>query len=187
MNIEKNIEQILKKIDPYPKRPDLLGTPKRVAQALEFLTEGFHIDIKKVFEQAVFQTNDEDMIIIQAIEFYSLCEHHLLPFFGECHIAYLPQKNILGLSKFGQIQERLTTDIAHCIFEELRPRGVGVMMKGHHLCMKMRGIQKQNPLLITQKMLGALQEPHHQMIFFNAIQNTHQKGLLNEDCGKSLK
>lgn len=194
MSIAKHIQSILEEIDPNPKRPDLEGTPVRVAEALKFFTEGYHVDIQSIFENALFESHDHEMIIIQNIEFYSMCEHHLLPFFGECHIAYIPQKHILGLSKFGeivdvfsrrlQIQERLSTEIADCLFQELQPLGLGVIIKANHLCMKMRGIQKQKPLFITQKMLGALQEPQHQMNFLSAIQHTHQNPELNSGCEK---
>ena len=179
MTIEKNIQKILQYIDKDPSRIDLSKTPERAAEALRFLTSGYHADIKEVFKNALFESHDDGMVFIHNIEFYSLCEHHLLPFFGRCDIAYLPQKNILGLSKFGeivdifarrlQIQERLTAEIAQCIFEELQPRGVGIILQAQHLCMKMRGIQKQNPLMTTQKMLGAMHEPQYQMLFLNHI------------------
>lgn len=178
---------MLQYLDPHPKRTELLATPKRVAESLQFLTQGHHIDISKTFEHAFFETEDQSIIVVKNIEFYSLCEHHLLPFFGHCHIAYIPEKHILGFSKIAevvdifarrlQIQERLTVEIAECIQANLNPLGVGVIMEAKHLCMSMRGIEKQQPRLTTQKMLGQLLEPHQQQLFLNLIQDTHQNPM----------
>jgi len=187
MSLEKQITDMLQYLDPNPGRVELEATPKRVAEALGFLTQGHQVDISKVFEHALFETDEQSMIVIKNIEFYSLCEHHLLPFFGHCHIAYIPQKHILGFSKIAevvnifsrrlQIQERLTLDIAQCIQTHLQPLGVGIIMEAKHLCMSMRGIEKQNPRLITQKMLGRLIDPLQQQLFFNLIQDTHQNPM----------
>lgn len=188
MSLEKHITDMLQYLDPNPGRVELESTPKRVAEALNFLTQGHEIDINKTFEHALFETNDQSMIVVKNIEFYSLCEHHLLPFFGQCHIAYMPKKHILGFSKIAevvnifsrrlQIQERLTLDIAQCIQTHLEALGVGIIMEAKHLCMSMRGIEKQNPRLITQKMLGGLENPVQQQLFFKLIQDTHQNPMI---------
>jgi GTP cyclohydrolase I len=184
MKLAKNIADIIKEIEPNPEREELQATPERVAESLKFLTHGYHVNIENIFHNALFESQEKDLVVIKDIEFYSMCEHHLLPFFGKCHIAYKPNQYILGLSKFGeivdvfsrrlQIQERLTIEIAHCIQNHLKPHGLGIIMEAHHLCMKMRGIQKQNPLLITQKMMGCLEATDQQQLFFSLIQNTHQ-------------
>ncbi len=187
MTLEKHISEILQYLDPHPKRSELTATPKRVAESLQFLTQGHHIDIHKIFKDAFFETDDQSIIVIKNIEFYSLCEHHLLPFLGHCHIAYIPEKHILGFSKIAevvdifsrrlQIQERLTVEIAECIQTYLKPQGVGVIMEAKHLCMSMRGIEKQHPRLCTQKMLGRLEDPLQKQLFINLIQDTHQSPI----------
>lgn len=187
MSLEKHITDMLQYLDPKPERVELESTPKRVAEALRFLTQGHETDINKTFEHALFETDDQSMILVKNIEFYSLCEHHLLPFFGHCHIAYIPKKHIIGFSKIAevvnifsrrlQIQERLTLDIAQCIQTHLEALGVGIIMEAKHLCMSMRGIEKQKPRLITQKMLGGLEDPAQQQLFFKLIQDTHQNPM----------
>lgn len=189
MNIEKHIASIIEHLDPHPHRAELIATPCRVAESLKFLTAGHSIDIDEIFKNAYFEAQDQSMIVIKNIEFYSLCEHHLLPFFGHCHIAYIPENQILGFSKIAeivdvfarrlQIQERLTTDIAECIQTHLKPQGVGIIMEAKHLCMSMRGIEKQNPRLMTQKMLGHLQDPIQQQLFLSLIQDIHQNPETN--------
>ena len=151
-----------------PDREGLQKTPQRVAKAWDFLTGGYRMDLTEVANEAVFAAEGSQMVVVKDIEFYSMCEHHMLPFFGRAHIGYIPNKQILGLSKFAritdlfarrlQVQERITTQIAEAIMELLEPAGVGVVLEGQHLCMAMRGVQKQNSSTITTSMLGAFRE-----------------------------
>lgn len=148
-----------------PSRDGLLRTPLRVAKAFEFLTKGYWQDPKAVLNDALFDVQSDEMVIVKDIDFYSLCEHHLLPFFGKCHIAYLPTTKVVGLSKLPrlvevfarrlQVQERMTTDIARTIEELINPLGVAVVIEAQHLCMAMRGVEKQNSYALTSSMLGA--------------------------------
>ena len=145
----------------------MLETPRRVTKSLEFLTSGYKVDIDAIINNALFSVDYSEMVIVKDIDFYSLCEHHLLPFFGKCHVAYLPRERVIGLSKVPrivdafsrrlQVQERLTNQIAQIINAKIDPLGVGVIMEGTHLCMSMRGVQKQNSVAITSAMLGAFQ------------------------------
>jgi len=145
----------------------LLETPRRVTKSLEFLTSGYKVDIDAVINNALFSVDYSEMVIVKDIDFYSLCEHHLLPFFGKCHVAYLPRERVIGLSKVPrivdafsrrlQVQERLTNQIAQIINDKIDPLGVGVIMEGTHLCMSMRGVEKQNSVAITSAMLGTFQ------------------------------
>ncbi len=151
-----------------PHRDGLKRTPQRVATSLEFLTQGYRKDPKTVLNDALFETTSDEMVIVKDIDFYSLCEHHMLPFFGKCHIAYLPTDKIIGLSKLPrlvdvyarrlQVQERMTHEIAMTIQDLIRPQGVGVVIEAQHLCMMMRGVQKQNSYAITSAMLGRFRE-----------------------------
>jgi GTP cyclohydrolase I len=164
--MQTHIQAILEELDPNPERAALKATPKRVADALRFLTQGHQIDPAELINSSLYPCTTSDLIVIKNIEFYSLCEHHLLPFFGKCHIAYLPSQHILGLSKFGelvdafsrrlQIQENLCAQIANCIQSHLAPKGLAVVMEAEHLCMKMQGIQKQQSSLYTQVLKGEL-------------------------------
>lgn len=148
-----------------PERDGLEKTPMRVAKAFEFLTRGYWLDPKQVLNDALFDVQSDEMVIVKDIDFYSLCEHHLLPFFGKCHIAYLPSSKVVGLSKLPrlvevyarrlQVQERMTTDIARTIDELIKPLGVAVVIEAQHLCMAMRGVEKQNSYALTSSMLGA--------------------------------
>jgi GTP cyclohydrolase I len=150
------------------ERPGLRRTPKRVASALGWLTRGYHQDVRQVVGQGVFEQNHESMILVRDIELYSLCEHHMLPFFGKAHVAYIPDGRILGLSKIPrivdvfarrlQVQERLTEQIAEALMEVLNPRGVGVVIEAQHLCMMMRGVEKQNSSTITSALRGVFRE-----------------------------
>lgn len=162
--MEDLIRELIIKAGDDPEREGLLKTPHRVEKAFKFLTKGYHDNIDETVNGAIFQAEDNEMIIIRDIEFYSLCEHHMLPFYGKCHIAYIPNKKILGLSKFAritdhfsrklQIQERLTTEITDYIQKTLDPMGVGVVMEAMHLCMMMRGVQKQNSFTVTSSLRG---------------------------------
>jgi GTP cyclohydrolase I len=158
------IRNLLQRVGEDPERDGLLATPDRVARSLSFLTQGYHQDPREIVGNALFEAEYDEMVVVRDIELYSLCEHHMLPFFGRCHIAYLPQGKIVGLSKLArlaevyarrlQVQERLTTEIATAIYEILEPKGVGVVMEARHLCMMMRGVEKQNSLAVTSCMLG---------------------------------
>ena len=151
-----------------PSREGLLDTPKRVEKALAFLTSGYAADVEATLNNALFSVDYNEMVIVRDIDFYSLCEHHLLPFFGKCHVAYIPQGRVLGLSKIPrlvdifarrlQIQERLTNQIAETVREKVDPLGVAVVMEATHLCMAMRGVEKQNSVATTSAMLGVFRE-----------------------------
>ena len=150
------------------KTPRLVKTPKRVDKALRFLTSGYAADIDEMLNGALFSVDYSEMVIVRDIDFYSMCEHHLLPFFGKCHVAYIPTKKVIGLSKIPrlvevfarrlQVQERLTHQIAEVIDQKISPLGVAVVMEGTHLCMAMRGVEKQNSLAITSAMLGSFRD-----------------------------
>lgn len=158
------VKQLLKELGEDPDRKGLLKTPKRVAESLEFLTSGYKTDLRTVINRAVFESHANNMIIIRDIEIYSLCEHHLLPFFGRCHIGYIANSKVLGASKLArimdcfarrlQIQERLTAEVARAVRESVNAEGVGVVMECRHLCMMMRGVQKQNSIMTTSSVLG---------------------------------
>jgi len=162
--IREYVRDLLRILGEDPDREGLLKTPERVEKALRYMTKGYHLDAETVLNGAVFESDYDEMVIVKDIDFYSLCEHHLLPFFGKCHIAYLPDKKIVGLSKIPrlvdvfarrlQVQERLTTQIARLLQEKIRPKGVGVVMEAFHLCVMMRGVEKQNAHMITSSMRG---------------------------------
>ncbi|MDK2779289.1 MAG: GTP cyclohydrolase I FolE [Pseudomonadota bacterium] len=156
--------QVLSELGEDVEREGLLDTPKRAAKAMQFLTSGYRTDIDEIVNNAVFSSDNDEMVVVQGIEFYSLCEHHILPFIGRCHIGYLPDGKVLGLSKFArivdmfarrlQIQENMTKQIAEAVQEVTGCRGVGVVMEAQHMCMMMRGVQKQNSMMRTSVMLG---------------------------------
>ena len=162
------IRQLLAEIGEDPSREGLLNTPKRVEKALRFLTSGYQADIDATLNNALFSVDYNEMVIVKDIDVYSLCEHHLLPFFGKCHVAYLPQGRVLGLSKIPrlvdifarrlQIQERMTSQIAETLRDKVDPLGVAVVMEATHLCMSMRGVEKQNSFAVTSAMLGVFRE-----------------------------
>ncbi|WP_408605593.1 GTP cyclohydrolase I FolE [Leptospira terpstrae] len=162
--MENLIEEILKQIGEDPKREGLTKTPSRVKKAYDFLTSGYKADLNQIVNGAIFEENTTGMVLVRDIEMYSLCEHHLLPFYGRAHVAYIPNKKIIGISKIPrivdvfarrlQVQERLTDQIAQAIQETLDPLGVGVVIKAKHLCMMMRGVEKQNSELFTSSLLG---------------------------------
>jgi GTP cyclohydrolase I len=164
-SMEEQIRHILKALGEDPDREGLVKTPSRVIQALTFLTQGYRQDPAKVINDALFTEDYEEMIVQRDIDFYSLCEHHLLPFFGKAHVAYIPHHKIVGISKLArlvdvyarrlQVQERLTNQIANTIMEKLDPLGVAVVIEAEHLCMRMRGVEKQNSMIITSTLLGA--------------------------------
>jgi GTP cyclohydrolase IA len=162
------IRQLLVELGEDPAREGLVRTPKRVEKSLAFLTSGYRANIDEVLNDALFTVDYNEMVIVKDIDFYSLCEHHLLPFFGKCHIAYIPKTRVIGLSKIPrlvdvfarrlQIQERMTNQIAETIREKIDPLGVAVVCEGTHLCMSMRGVEKQNSCAVTSAMLGAFQD-----------------------------
>jgi GTP cyclohydrolase I len=166
--MKEEIKKILAHIGEDPEREGLLRTPERVEKSYEFLTSGYKQDPEKIINSATFEEEYDDMIIVKDIEVFSLCEHHLLPFFGRCHVAYIPSGRILGLSKIPrvvdifakrlQVQERLTHQIAHTLYTTLKPRGVGVIIEAKHMCMVMRGVEKQNSFATTSSMLGVFRK-----------------------------
>jgi len=158
------VREMLELLGQDTERDGLLRTPARVARSLSFLTSGYHLDPREVVGSALFEAEYDEMVVVRDVELYSLCEHHMLPFFGRAHIAYLPGAKIVGLSKLArivevfarrlQVQERLTTEIANAINDILEPKGVGVVVEARHLCMMMRGVEKQNSFAVTSCMLG---------------------------------
>jgi GTP cyclohydrolase I len=162
------VREILVQVGENPEREGLLRTPERFEKALRFLTSGYKQDPEKLLNGAMFSVTYDEMVVVKDIEFYSLCEHHMLPFFGRCHVAYIPNKKVVGLSKVArlvnmyarrlQIQERLTSQIAQTISDQLNPQGVGVIVEARHLCMVMRGVEKQRSEAVTSAMLGVFRE-----------------------------
>ena len=162
--IEPRVAEILEALSEDPSREGLLDTPKRFAKSMQFLTSGYETSVEKVVGTALFQAESSEMVIVKDIELYSLCEHHMLPFFGKAHIAYIPDKKIIGLSKIPrivdvfarrlQVQERLTAQVADALMEALNPLGVAVVIEAAHFCMMMRGVEKQNSKTITSAMRG---------------------------------
>jgi GTP cyclohydrolase IA len=160
--------QILRSLGEDPERDGLQKTPERVEKSLKFLTEGYHQDVHDVVNGALFDVEYDEMVMVRDIEFFSMCEHHILPFFGKMHVAYIPIKKVIGLSKIPrivdvfarrlQVQERLTQQIAECLMEVLEPRGVAVICEARHFCMMMRGVEKQHSGTVTSAMLGAFRE-----------------------------
>ena len=181
-SIEAAYRDILTFVGDDPNREGLLRTPHRVAEAMKFLTRGYGQDVGKILNGAVFQEEYDDMVIVKDIEFYSLCEHHLLPFFGKAHVAYIPNGKIVGLSKIPrlvdmfarrlQVQERLTKEIAEALEDALSPRGVAVVVEGMHMCMMMRGVEKQQASMITSHVRGVFRDDHRSRQEFMA----HVKG-----------
>lgn len=163
--MQEEIRNILLTIGEDPAREGLRDTPKRVEKSLQFLTRGYRQSLEEVVNGALFDAESDDMVIVRDIEFFSMCEHHMLPFFGKCHVGYIPKKKILGVSKVArivdmfarrlQIQERLTRQISGAIMEILDAEGVGVVMEARHLCMQMRGVEKQHSVMTTSSMVGS--------------------------------
>jgi GTP cyclohydrolase I len=166
--IARLVEQLLKELGEDTAREGLERTPERVEKALRYLTSGYHMNVHEVLNDALFVEEYDEMVVVKDIDLVSLCEHHLLPFIGRCHVAYMPRKKIVGLSKIPrlvemfarrlQVQERLTTQIANTLEEVLQPRGVAVVIEAIHMCMVMRGVEKQNSKAVTSAMLGAFRE-----------------------------
>lgn len=166
--LEEPLQVIIRQLGEDPAREGLLKTPRRVARSLRFLTSGYHQDVDQVLSGALYSVAYDEMVIVRDIEIFSLCEHHLLPFFGRCHVAYIPRDKVIGLSKVPrlvdifarrlQVQERLTHQIAETVMEKINPRGVGVVIEAKHLCMIMRGVEKQNSVAVTSAMLGVFRD-----------------------------
>lgn len=180
--MEEEIKNILLQLGEDPEREGLKKTPERVRKSLEYLTRGYQQDLEKVVNGAIFEVESQDMVIVRDIEFYSMCEHHMLPFFGKCSIGYIPKGKIFGVSKLArivdmfarrlQIQERLSNQIARTIYETIQPEGVGVVMEAQHLCMLMRGVQKQNSTMVTSAMSGSFRSQQStRMEFLKLIKN----------------
>tara|TARA_Y100000389_G_scaffold205139_1_gene263932 strand:- start:3714 stop:4286 length:573 start_codon:yes stop_codon:yes gene_type:complete len=189
MEINKKIEKItkdlLKELGEDPSREGLLKTPSRVAKSWSFLTSGYKKDLKKLVNNAIFHEDCDNMIVIKDIEFYSLCEHHLLPFFGRAHVSYIPNGKIIGLSKIPrivdlfsrrlQVQERLTVQIAQTIDSILSPKGVAVVLESNHMCMQMRGVQNKNSYASTSSMIGLFRKDHKTRKEFLDLINMNKK------------
>jgi GTP cyclohydrolase IA len=193
------IRQLLITLGEDPDREGLLSTPKRVEKAMSFLTSGYRADIDEVLNGALFTVDYNEMVIVKDIDFYSLCEHHLLPFFGKCHIAYIPSRKVIGLSKIPrlvdvfsrrlQIQERLTNEIAKTISDKISPLGVAVVMEATHLCMSMRGVEKQNSVAVTSAMQGVFRNSARTRMEFleliklrNAVPGTAETAVAGLSC-----
>jgi GTP cyclohydrolase IA len=166
--IEALVRELLLELGEDPEREGLLKTPHRVARALSFLTHGARMDLDEVINNALFTQTTSSMVIVKDIELYSLCEHHMLPFFGRCHIGYIPEGRVFGVSKLArlvdmfarrlQLQERLTEQISQVVMDSIGARGVGVMIEARHLCMMMRGVEKQNSTMVTSSVLGVVRD-----------------------------
>jgi GTP cyclohydrolase IA len=166
--IGRLVRELLIEIGEDPAREGLLNTPQRVAKALTFLTSGYRTDLKQLINGACFTQETSSMVIVRDIEVYSLCEHHMLPFFGRCHIGYIPGGRVFGVSKLArlvdmyarrlQLQERLTEQISQVVMESIKAKGVGVMIEARHLCMMMRGVEKQNSMMVTSSVLGVFRD-----------------------------
>ena len=177
--IENNVREILVSLGEDPDREGLVKTPDRVARAFEFLTKGYEQDPRTVIGDALFVEEYSEMIIVRDIDFFSLCEHHMMPFYGRAHVAYIPDRHIVGISKLArlvecfarrlQVQERMTSQIATTLGETLKPLGVGVVVRAEHLCMRMRGIENPNSSVVTSALLGAFQQRDTRTEFMNLI------------------
>ncbi len=178
-DLQKKYLHILEKLGEDPDRDGLVKTPERAAKAMQFLTQGYHLDPAEILRGAMFKEEYSEMVIVKDIEVYSLCEHHILPFFGKAHIAYIPNGYIVGLSKIPrvvdvfarrlQVQERLTHEVLHCIHNTLQPLGVAVVIEARHMCMMMRGVQKQNSITTTSAFTGAFEHIQTRNEFLNLI------------------
>lgn len=179
--LAEHYEDVLRLVGEDPSREGLLKTPNRVAKAMQYLLHGYDVDPTKIIESAKFREDYKQMVIVKDIEIYSMCEHHLLPFFGKAHVAYIPNHYIVGLSKIPrvvdafarrlQVQERLTTEIRDCIHNALKPLGVAVVIEAQHLCMQMRGVQKQNSITTTSAFTGEFENDRTRSEFISLIRN----------------
>jgi GTP cyclohydrolase IA len=187
--LQSLVTEMLVALGEKPGRNGLLKTPERMAKALAFMTQGYHRDIDHLLNGALFPIEYDEMVIVKEIDFYSLCEHHLLPFYGKVHVGYLPNKQVVGLSKIPrivdifarrlQVQERLTVQIAETLKSKLNAHGVGVVVEARHLCMMMRGVEKQNTVAVTSSMLGAFRsQPQTRLEFLKLI---HRGGVGDSD------
>lgn len=175
------IRSLLRALGENPDREGLIKTPDRFMRSLEFLTSGYRADVHRLMNNAVFHEKYNDMVIVRDIELYSLCEHHILPFFGRCHVGYIPNGKVIGLSKIPrivdafarrlQVQERLTNEISEALHSHLAPLGVGVVIEAYHFCMMMRGVEKQNSYTMTSSMLGAFQDMSTRTEFLTLLQS----------------
>jgi GTP cyclohydrolase I len=166
--IAESVERILLELGEDPKREGLLRTPERAEKAMKYLTSGYDTNVEELVNGAIFAEKCDEMVLVKDIEFFSLCEHHMLPFYGKAHVAYLPNNKVIGLSKIPrivdmfarrlQVQERLTQQVAQCLQDVLQPRGVGVVIEARHFCMMMRGVEKQHSGTVTSAMLGAMRQ-----------------------------
>ena len=187
LSIAPQIREILEKLGEDPARQGLRRTPERVDQALKFLTSGYRTDVQKVLNGALYEVKYDEMVVVRDIEFFSMCEHHLLPFFGKIHVAYIPRSRVIGLSKIPrivdvfarrlQIQERLTQEVAQTINEVIDPVGVGVICEARHFCMMMRGVEKQHSGAMTSAMLGAFRNRKKTRDEFLALVNHRSNGF----------
>ncbi|HEY3332397.1 MAG TPA: GTP cyclohydrolase I FolE [Capsulimonadaceae bacterium] len=178
-NTEEQYRDILAAVGEDPTREGLLRTPHRASEAMKFLTQGYNMNVTELLNNAVFEETYDDMVVVRDIEFYSLCEHHLLPFFGKVHVGYVPNGKIVGLSKIPrlvdmyarrlQVQERLTKEIAEALENALHPKGVAVVVEGMHMCMMMRGVQKQNASMITSHVMGEFRDDRRTRSEFMAL------------------
>ncbi len=180
--MQDQFKKIIEALGEDPNREGLLNTPKRAAKAMEFLTQGYKQSVDEIVNGALFESSNDEMIMVKNIELYSLCEHHLLPFTGKCHVGYLPNGKIIGLSKIArivdmharrlQVQENLTAEIAHTIYDITGAKGVGVVIEAQHFCMMMRGVEKQNSIMATSMMLGVLRDdPRTRAEFLSLVKN----------------
>ena len=179
---EEAITKVLELLGEDPKREGLLKTPSRVAKALKFLTEGYHQDPKEILNQALFSTSNDEMVLVRDIEFYSMCEHHMLPIIGRAHVAYIPDGKVVGLSKIPrivnvyarrlQIQEQMTEQIADAILETIKPKGVAVVLHARHMCMEMRGVQKINSTTVSSALRGLFKSDERTRNEFYNLINT---------------
>jgi len=185
--IEKLVEQLLKELGEDPHREGLARTPERVAKAMQYLTSGYAQNVDDILNGALFVEEYDEMVVVKDIDFFSMCEHHLLPFFGKAHVAYLPKGKVVGLSKIPrlvdmfarrlQVQERLTVQIAEALEEAVKPRGVGVVLEAMHLCMIMRGVEKQHSVAVTSCMLGDFRDQVQTREEFLALIRKPHNGL----------
>ena len=194
--MEALVTKLLAALGEDPGREGLVRTPARVKESLKFLTSGYDADIDTILNGALFTVDYSEMVVVKDIDFYSLCEHHLLPFFGKCHVAYIPKNHVVGLSKIPrlvdvfarrlQIQERMTNQIAQTILDKVKPIGVAVVCEGTHLCMSMRGVEKQNSCAVTSAMLGVFRENARTRMEFLELIRRRGYSQSNTSCETSL-